>query len=129
MIAERHLYEYSVLRVVPRVERGELINAGVIVYCRPLEYLGSRVLLDRARLAALDPDLDPEPVERALAAAADCALRGDDDLGKRFRWLTAPRSTVVQPGPVHTGLTTDPISETQRLFELLVLAPAPGASR
>ena len=105
MSTERHLYEYAVLRVVPRVERGELINAGVIVYCRPLEYLGSRVLLDRARLAALDPELDPEPVARALAAAADCALRGDDDLGRRFRWLTAPRSTVVQPGPVHTGLT------------------------
>jgi len=123
MSTERHLYEYAVLRVVPRVERGELINAGVIVYCRPLEYLGSRVLLDRARLAALDPDLDPEPVERALAAAADCTLRGADDLGRRFRWLTAPRSTVVQPGPVHTGLTHDPAVETQRLFDLLVLPP------
>lgn len=128
MNAERHLYEYAVLRVVPRVERGELINAGVIVYCRPLAYLGSRVLLDRARLAALDPDLDPEPVERALAAAADCALRGDDDLGRRFRWLTAPRSTVVQPGPVHTGLTHDPAGETQRLFTLLVL-PSTRARR
>lgn len=126
MSAERHLYEYAVLRVVPRVERGELINAGVIVYCRPLEYLGSRVLLDRVRLAALDPDLDPEPVERALAAAADCALRGDDDLGRRFRWLTAPRSTVVQPGPVHTGLTHDPIAETERLFSLLVLPSTRG---
>lgn len=126
MTAERHLYEYAVLRVVPRVERGELINAGVIVYCRPLEYLGSRVLLDRERLAALDPDLDPEPVERALAAAADCALRGDDDLGKRFRWLTAPRSTVVQPGPVHTGLTTDPVAETEHLFSLLVLPSTRG---
>jgi hypothetical protein len=123
MSTERHLYEYAVLRVVPRVERGELINAGVIVYCRPLEYLGSRVLLDRARLAALDPELDPEPVARALAAAADCALRGDDDLGRRFRWLTAPRSTVVQPGPVHTGLTSDPAAETQRLLDLLVRPP------
>ena len=84
------------------------------------------MLLDRARLAALDPDLDPEPVERALAAAADCTLRGDDDLGKRFRWLTAPRSTVVQPGPVHTGLTTDPVAETQRLFGLLVLPSTGG---
>jgi Protein of unknown function (DUF3037) len=127
MSADRHLYEYAVLRVVPRVERGECINAGVIVYCRPLEYLGSRVLLDRARLAALDPDLDPDPVARALDAAADCALRGDDDLGRRFRWLTAPRSTVVQPGPVHTGLTTDPGAETQRLFELLVLPTDRGA--
>lgn len=126
MSTERHLYEYAVLRVVPRVERGELINAGVIVYCRPLEYLGSRVLLDRARLAALDPELDPEPVARALTAAADCALRGDDDLGRRFRWLTAPRSTVVQPGPVHTGLTHDPVAEMQRLFTLLVLPSTRG---
>lgn len=124
MTGERHLYEYAVLRVVPRVERGELINAGVLVYCQALDYLGSRILLDRARLAALDPRLDPEPVERALVAAADCTLREDDDLGRRFRWLTAPRSTVVQPGPVHTGLTADPESETERLFRLLVPTPA-----
>jgi hypothetical protein len=126
MTTERHLFEYAVLRIVPRVERGESINAGVLVYCRPLGYLGSRVLLDRARLAALDPSADPEPVARALAAAADCALRGDDDIGRRFRWLTAPRSTVVQPGPVHTGLTIDPEAETQRLFDLLV-GPLPQA--
>jgi hypothetical protein len=126
MTTERHLFEYAVLRIVPRVERGESINAGVLVYCRPLGYLGSRVLLDRARLAVLDPSADPEPVARALAAAADCALRGDDDIGRRFRWLTAPRSTVVQPGPVHTGLTIDPDAETQRLFDLLV-GPLPQA--
>ena len=125
MTSERHLFEYAVLRVVPRIERGESINAGVLVYCRPLDYLGSRVLLDRARLAALDASADPEPVERALAAAADCALRGDDDIGRRFRWLTAPRSTVVQPGPVHTGLTEDAAAETQRLFDLLVGPPLP----
>jgi hypothetical protein len=118
---KRSLFEYSILRVVPRVERGESMNAGILLYCRPLGYLGSRVLLDRERLAALDPVAAADPVERALAAAADCALRGDDDIGKRFRWLTAPRSTVVQPGPVHTGLTTDPEAETQRLFERLVL--------
>jgi hypothetical protein len=118
---KRSLFEYSILRVVPRVERGESMNAGILLYCRPLGYLGSRVLLDRERLAALDPVAAADPVERALAAAADCVLRGDDDIGKRFRWLTAPRSTVVQPGPVHTGLTTDPEAETQRLFERLVL--------
>lgn len=123
MSARRFAFEYAVLRVVPRVERGESMNAGVLLYCRPLEYLGARVHLDRDRLAALDPYADAGEVERAVAAAADCALRGDDDIGRRFRWLTAPRSTVVQPGPVHTGLTSDPDAETERLFRLLVLAP------
>jgi len=125
MTTQRQAFEYSVLRAVPRVERGESMNAGVIVYCRALDYLGSQVRLDRGRLAALDPAADAEAVARALEAAADCALRGDDDIGRRFRWLTAPRSTVVQPGPVHTGLTTDPSAELTRLFDVLV-APLPG---
>lgn len=121
MTEHRSAFEYAVLRVVPRVERGEAMNAGVIVYCKPLEYLGARVLLDRDRLAALDPHADADAVASALDAAADCVLRGDDDRGRRFRWLTAPRSTAVQPGPVHTGLTTDARAETDRLFRLLVL--------
>lgn len=125
MSEQRHPYEYAVLRVVPRVERGEAINAGVIVYCHALDFLGSHVHLDRARLAALDPHTDADAVERALEAAANCALRGDDDLGRRFRWLTAPRSTVVQPGPIHTGLTTDPAAEAERLFTLLVMPLEP----
>lgn len=113
-------FEYAVLRVVPRVERGESMNAGVLLYSQGLDYLGSRVWLDRARLAALDPSADPEPVERALAAAAECTLQDGDDLGRRFRWLTAPRSTVVQPGPIHTGLTRDPEAELRRLFSVMV---------
>ena len=125
MTTQRQAFEYAVLRAVPRVERGESMNAGVIVYCRALDYLGSQVRLDRTRLAALDPTADADAVAKALEAAADCALRGDDDIGRRFRWLTAPRSTVVQPGPVHTGLTTDPAAELTRLFEVLV-APLPG---
>jgi hypothetical protein len=125
--ASRSAFEYAVLRVVPRVERGESMNVGVLLYCRPLDYLGARVLLDRQRLTALDPFADADEVERAVAAAADCALRGDDDIGRRFRWLTAPRSTVVQPGPVHTGLTVEPAAETQRLFRLLVLPLTPPA--
>ena len=122
----RHAFEYAVLRVVPRIERGEAINAGVLLYCRPLDFLGARVRLDRDRLAALDPTCDADAVERAVAAAADCALRGDDDIGRRFRWLTAPRSTVVQPGPVHTGLTADPEAEIERLLRLLVLRVPPA---
>lgn len=123
-----HPYEYAVLRVVPRVERGEAMNAGVLLYCRELGYLGSRIHLDVDRLLALDPDADPSGVDRALRAAADvCAAApsagpaGQEDRGRRFRWLTAPRSTVVQPGPVHTGLTTDPDADADRLLRLLVL--------
>jgi hypothetical protein len=124
----RHAFEYAVLRVVPRVDRGETMNAGVLLYCRPLDYLGSRVWLDDERLRALDPDADPTEVRRALQAAADicggapeAGPAAREDLGKRFRWLTAPRSTVVQPGPVHTGLTADPDTDADRLLRRLVL--------
>ena len=118
-------FEYAVLRVVPRVERGEFINAGVIVYSQPGAFLGGRVHLDVTRLRALDPAADVAAIEAALAAAAEtCAGRGTggaEDIGRRFRWLTAPRSTVVQPGPVHTGLTPDVAAEPDRLLALLVL--------
>lgn len=129
MTGKREAFEYAVLRVVPRVDRGEAINAGVVVYCRPLGYLGSRIHLDEARLRALDPTADPRVIDRALRAAADvCAANGDagpaarEDIGRRFRWLTAPRSTVVQPGPIHTGLTCDPDAEADRLLQVLVLS-------
>jgi hypothetical protein len=128
----RHAFEYAVLRVVPRVDRGEAMNAGVLIYCRPLKYLGARVFLDVGRLRALDPAADVAGIERALHAAADVCRPGTppgplglEDIGRRFRWLTAPRSTVVQPGPVHTGLTTDPDAEAEHLLQLLVLPTAP----
>jgi hypothetical protein len=124
-------FEYAVLRVVPRVERGEFLNAGVLVYCRQRDYLGSRVQLDVDRLRALDPTADPAAIGAALQAATDvCAAAaaagapGREALGSRFRWLTAPRSTVVQPGPVHTGLTADPDEEADRLLRVLVLPVA-----
>ncbi|HEY7047787.1 MAG TPA: DUF3037 domain-containing protein [Jatrophihabitantaceae bacterium] len=127
----RHPFEYVVLRVVPRVDRGESINAGVVVYCRALDFLGCRVHLDRTRLAALDPSADPAPIERALAGVSDvCADQpgagpaAAEEIGRRFRWLTAPRSTVVQPGPVHTGLTAEPAAELDRLLRRLVLPQA-----
>ena len=121
----RQPFEYAVLRVVPRVQRGEFINAGVIVYSQAAEFLGARVHLDRARLAALDPSADAGAIEAALRAAAD-TCEGDgqaaaEQIGRRFRWLVAPRSTVVQPGPVHTGLTFDPKDELDRLLTVLVL--------
>jgi Protein of unknown function (DUF3037) len=127
-VTGRHPFEYAVLRVVPRVERGESMNAGVLVYCRELGFLGAAVHLDVARLRALDAGVDVERVRAVLDSIADtCAdpssgPAGAEDIGRRFRWLTAPRSTVVQAGPVHTGLTTDPAAETQHLLHRLVLA-------
>jgi hypothetical protein len=130
------VFEYAVLRVVPRVDRGEAINAGVLVYCRPLRYLAARLELDADRLLALDPSADVEGIAEALAAiAAVCAQEqeagqaGQQEIGRRFRWLTAPRSTVVQPGPVHTGLTVDPDAEADRLLSTLVRRPDGQAPR
>ncbi|MFF5342592.1 DUF3037 domain-containing protein [Streptomyces althioticus] len=126
-MSDLHVYEYALVHVVPRIERGERINAGVLVYCRPLSYVGARTHLDEARLLALDPAADVPGVRAALRAVEGVCAGGDaagqashDDPGRRFRWLIAPRSTIVQPGPVHTGLTTDPGAETERLLNLLV---------
>ncbi|MFI9051917.1 DUF3037 domain-containing protein [Streptomyces sp. NPDC053427] len=123
----RDVFEYALLKVVPRVERGEMINAGVIVYCRARRFVEARTHLDEARLLALDPSCDIDGVRVALAAVegichggAEAGQAAGDDAGRRFRWLIAPRSTIVQPGPVHTGLTTDPAAEVKRLLELLV---------
>ncbi|MFW6693082.1 DUF3037 domain-containing protein [Streptomyces sp. MAR4 CNX-425] len=127
----REVFEYALLRVVPRIERGEQINAGVLVYCRTRSYLGVRTHLDERRLLALDPAVDVAGVRAALRGVAEVCCGGaqagqaaGDDAGRRFRWLVAPRSTVVQPGPVHSGLTADPEAEAERLLELLVRAPA-----
>jgi hypothetical protein len=123
-------FEYAILRVVPRVDRGEAINAGILLYCRPLGYLRALVDLDADRLLALDPTADVPAIERALAAIVrvcdqdpGAGQAGLQDIGRRFGWLTAPRSTVVQPGPVHTGLTTDPAAEASRLLAALVRRP------
>ncbi|MFC4497180.1 DUF3037 domain-containing protein [Streptomyces ovatisporus] len=123
----RDVFEYALLRVVPRVERGETMNAGVVVYCRARSLVLARTHLDEARLRALDPDADVAGVRAALRAAECVCGGGDaagqaaaDEPGRRFRWLVAPRSTVVQPGPVHTGLTADPEGEAERLLDLLV---------
>ncbi|MGW4493129.1 DUF3037 domain-containing protein [Streptomyces sp. NPDC004376] len=124
---DRAVYEYALLRVIPRVERGERINAGVLVYCRAHDYVGARTHLDEARLLALDPGADVAGIRAALGAVERICAGGEgagqaagDDAGRRFRWLIAPRSAVVQPGPVHTGLTADPVAETERLLDLLV---------
>ncbi|WP_328684678.1 DUF3037 domain-containing protein [Streptomyces sp. NBC_01261] len=123
----RDVFEYALLRVVPRIERGECVNAGVLVYCRAQSYVGARTHLDEARLLALDPHADVAGIRAALGAVEGVCAGGEaagqaavDDAGRRFRWLIAPRSTVVQPGPVHTGLTVDPAAEAERLLDLLV---------
>ncbi len=127
----REVFEYALLRVVPRIERGEQINAGVLVYCRARSYLGARTHLDERRLLALDPGADVAGVRAALRGVEEVCCGGaqagqaaGDDAGRRFRWLVAPRSTVVQPGPVHSGLTDDPEAEAERLLGLLVRVPA-----
>jgi hypothetical protein len=121
------VFEYASLRVVPRVERGESMNVGVIVYCQARDFLDCRVHVDPVRLAALDPELDLDGVRSALAAVK-CTCEGGEHAGqaageshgRRFRWLTSPRSTVVQSGPVHAGLTADPAAELDRLLDALV---------
>ncbi|MFE1955284.1 DUF3037 domain-containing protein [Streptomyces sp. NPDC059524] len=126
-MSERDVFEYALLRVVPRVERGEQMNAGVVVYCRARSFVAALTHLDERRLLALDPEADVAGV-RALLGAIERHCEGgaasgqaaDDDAGRRYRWLIAPRSTVVQPGPVHTGLTADPAAEAERLLDQLV---------
>jgi hypothetical protein len=122
-----HRFEYAILRVVPRVEREEFINAGVILYCRSRGFLAAEIALDRDRLRALDPALDLDDVERALALIPRiCA--GDAGAGpiaaldqaERFRWLSAPRSTVTQVSPVHAGLCDDPAETLEQLMAKVV---------
>ena len=120
---EAQPYEWALLRVVPRVERGELVNVGVLVYSRPHAFLGAVVATDLTRAIALDPGLDAEGVRRHLAGVRALCEEDDRDRGERFRWLVAPRSTVVQPGPVHTGLTDDPARELEDLYARMVAPP------
>jgi hypothetical protein len=123
----RSPFSYAILRVVPRVERGECFNAGVVLFCRQLDFLGLRVGLDEGRLRALAPDCSSEKVRGQLEALVRVAA-GDQDGGaiaklpasERFGWLVAPSSTVVQPSEVHTGLTSDPAGTLEQLFGELV---------
>ena len=122
-------FAYAILRVVPRVERGEQLNAGVVLFCRRRRFLAARVDLDERRLAALAPDLDPRSVRAHLDALARIAA-GDPAGGavaalepsERFGWLVAPSSTIIQPSAVHTGLCADPAAELEKLYESLVRA-------
>ena len=122
------LFEYAVLQAVPRVERGECVNVGVVLYSQDLDFLDALTSVDEPRLRALDPDVDLGAIEDALDAVCR-ACRGEGPAGstplrQRFGWLTAPRSTVVRSGPIHLGKTDDPAAELQRLHAKLVLPPA-----
>lgn len=123
-------YDYAVIRVVPRVEREEFVNAGVIVSCPERKFLEARIELDEARVLALHPAIDLEAVRAHLAAIpAICA--GGASAGaigllspkERFRWLVAPRSTVVQTSPAHAGRCDDPAALLERLLDTMVRAP------
>jgi hypothetical protein len=134
-VPARCSYEYAVVRVVPRVEREEFVNAGVVLFCLERGFLAARVELDRERVRALAPDADLDVIEEHLRTLpAICAGgEGSGPIGRltareRFRWLVAPRSTVVQPSPVHAGLCDDPQSALEALLERMVRrAPAKDA--
>ena len=123
----RRPFAYSLLRVVPRVERGERLNVGIVLFCRQLDFLELRAHVDDARLAALAPGLDPERVRARLEALAGIA-QGDEGAGplgrlsqsERFGWIVAPASTIIQHSEVHTGVTSDPAGTLGRLFARLV---------
>jgi hypothetical protein len=120
----RLVYQYAVLRAVPRVERSEYLNVGVILYCQEADLLAAQTFLDRDRLRLLDPGADAVGVAGALEAVCrTCEGAGParhSTLGERFRWLTAPRSTVVQTGATHSGFAADPAAELSRLVQQLV---------
>ena len=121
-------FSYAVLRVVPRVDRGERVNVGVVVFCRTLDYLEARTRLDESRALALCPDLDLGAVRPHLQAIERIAA-GDPAGGPiaelettaRFHWLVAPSSTIIQPSEVHTGVAEEPAEQLDRLFASLVL--------
>ncbi len=125
-----HTYDYAVIRVVPKVERAEFVNAGVILSCPSLDYLDALIELDEARLLALDPGVDLAIVRRQLDAIP-IVCRGGDEAGaigrlsrrERFHWLVAPRSTIIQASPVHTGRCSDPDHALRRLLETMVRRP------
>jgi hypothetical protein len=119
-------FQYAVLRAVPRVERGEFVNIGVILYCQARDFLVARVAVEDARLQALSPDVDLAAVHNsAEAVVLACqsevgTARENTGLATRFGILTAPRSTVVQPSPVHAGITDDPVLALENLLNKLV---------
>ncbi|MGH2418422.1 MAG: DUF3037 domain-containing protein [Candidatus Limnocylindria bacterium] len=131
MTPSRSAFSYAVLRVVPDIEREEFVNVGLVLFCRPRQFLRVRTTLDTARLAALKPDADLDGLREQLTLVERIAA-GDVPSGplagmsesERFHWLTTPRSTAVQPGPIHGGMTEDPAATFDHLYASLVNGPA-----
>jgi hypothetical protein len=126
-VPDKFRYDYAVVRVVPKVDREEFINAGVIVSCPDLSFLEAQIKLDESRLLALDPNVDLDLVRKHLAAIPIICGGGDGagTIGQlpqrqRFHWLVAPRSTVIQTSPVHTGRCNDPAAALKRLVATMV---------
>lgn len=121
-------FQYAVIRIVPHEARGEFINAGVILYCAAPRFLQARLAFDPKRLAALSSRTEIEHVRQHLAAipkicagGQDAGALGELSVAERFRWLTAPRNTIIQTSPVHSGLTENPEATLDHLLETLVL--------
>ncbi|MGZ5246263.1 MAG: DUF3037 domain-containing protein [Flavitalea sp.] len=125
---DNHLFEYALIRLVPRVEREEFINVGVILYCRQKKYLECKIQLDEKKAHALDPSIDVteirenlQSIEKICRAEKDGGPISKLDTASRFRWLTATRSTIIQSSKVHPGLCTDPDKLLEHLFDTMVL--------
>lgn len=124
---EHKSYDYAIIRVVPRVERGEFINAGVILFCSEMAFLDACIALDEAKVRALAPQVDIDSIREHLETIPRVAAGGKDagPIGmltqrERFHWLVSPRSTIVQLSPVHTGMTTEPRKDLEQLMERVV---------
>lgn len=132
-MAERLAFEYAIIRIVPRVERGEFLNAGIVLICRARRYLAAEVELDRARLSCFAPFCTAEQIDRIAdqLALIPRIAAGDPEAGpiatldfrERWHWLVAPSSTILQASPAHTGFCTDPAAELTTLFDRLVRLP------
>lgn len=125
---DRVTFEYAVIRVLPKVEREEFVNVGVILFSKPKKFLGIMVQVDEAKLLALSPKLDIAQIKAYLTAweevcegAPKGGRIGEMELPSRFRWLTASRSTMIQSSPTHTGMCTNPAEVLAKAFELYVL--------
>ena len=134
-MSAEYTYDYAIVRVVPRVDRGERINVGVILSCADTDFLDARIEVDEALIRAIDPTVDMDAV-RSNLAVIPVVCKGGPEAGPigalpsrgRFRWLVAPRSTIIQPSEVHTGRTADPAACLEHLIARVVRRGAAGAS-